>query len=170
MLEPLGLIGALLESATPTGNVKFPGGATIYPRGGPVTAIAPLAELFVRRGRTTEFTGGLYAADKSTGITLSETDTVRVKIGRSNGNDVDLDLDSTETTENGSGVIVDSLSSPAAIRVRLAQGDLAALTPGAYLGEISVVDSAEIGPTNAIKFTQEFIVQVLRSMNGDTGL
>jgi hypothetical protein len=172
MIEPLGLVGALLEeSSAMAGDPKFPGGASLYPKGGTVTLpTAPLVELFARRGRTTDFSGALYSATRSAGVALADNDVVRVKIGRSNGRDVDLDLKSGDSTTNGSGVTVVSRESPASIVIRLAQGDLAELPPGVYLGEVSVVDSSESSPSNAIKFTQEFILHVIRALTGDLGL
>lgn len=120
------------------------------------------------QGRTRDFTLTLYEADGTTGVALAAEDVVRVKIGLRGATPL-LDLDSVAATSNGSLVTITSIVAPAVCTLRLAQGDLSSLFPGAYDLEVSVVDDSETAPADAIKSATQGVLHVLPSMGGDVG-
>lgn len=123
----------------------------------------------VRKNRTQDFTVPLFEADGTTELILAATDEVRIKFFKRDGDTPALDLDSIGATGNGSVITIDTLN-PASCTLRIAQGDTSALEPGAYRGDVDVVDDSETAPANAIKHAESILLFLLESGGGDVGL
>jgi len=128
-------------------------------------------EIVAEAGRTVDFTVTLKTASGGY-LQLQASDVVRCKIGRG-ASTPDLDLDSVAATADGSVVTVEELgdgsATHASATVRLAQGDTDDLF-GPYEAEVTVVDSSETDPADAIKTCEQGCVHFMRTMNGDVGL
>lgn len=132
--------------------------------------MAATFEQLAYKTRTQDFSISLYEADGTTGVGLESGDRVRVKIGRGDAATPTLDLVSGTATANGSKVTVNSLVSPAAITLRLAQGDLALMRLGPYDVNVLVVDDSETAPADAIKHAQYGVLHVVGSLGGNVSL
>lgn len=134
--------------------------------------MAASTTLIAYRNRTSDYTVTLYQADDVTGVAVAAEDVIRVKIGRGNAATPNLDIDSVAATANGSLCTVTQLTAPAKFNLRLAQGDLSALSPGAMDLEILVVDASDAvdGSAKAIKHAQQGVFHVIGQMSGDIGV
>lgn len=120
----------------------------------------------IYRNRTRDYTVTLYEADGTTELSLAASDVVRMKIG-SDGATPLLDLDSIDATPAGSKVTF--TPSTGDCTVRLAQGDVNGLSPGAYDCEILVIDNSETAPADAAKHAEYGVLFVHPTMGGDLG-
>ena len=123
------------------------------------------------RNRTKDFTGELYLSDKVTPATLEAGDVLRFKIKSTSSGTPILDL-SNIATGNGSLIIVTHLGNgtiPATYRLRLAQDDVALLSPGHYYAELLYADDSETAPANATKPIDFGRIVVHDTMSGTIG-
>lgn len=132
--------------------------------------MAAYFELHQPRGRTRDHSITLYETDGSTGIVLSATDVVRVKVHSGNAQTPGLELLSGESTANGSTVTVVQLTAPANVTLRIAQADTTAWVLGVYEVEVIVVDDSETAPANAALHALGGLLYLTGSGGGDLGL
>lgn len=119
------------------------------------------------KSRTCDYTITLTESDGSTAVNVAAGDVVRVKIGRV-GSTPSLDIDSVGATASGSLVTVSVGSNICTLRI--AQGDVANMTPGAYDCEVALVDDSETGPADAIKSAESGVFFLHGTQGGDVGL
>lgn len=115
--------------------------------------------------RTYDASGSITVGGSA--FTAQSTDVLRFKLGRSGSTPL-LDIDGTVNANGSLTTIVGTTA--ATYTLRLGQADIAALDPGIYDAEYSIVDDSETAPADAIKFCERGVVTVLSSLGGDVTL
>jgi hypothetical protein len=116
------------------------------------------------RGRDVNFSLDLFESDGETPIVLAIEDQVLVKIGRDNGDDPILDCNSATPLATAS--VVSFSAGGSAVTFRLAASETAGLSPGAYVVEVDLIDSAD---DDAFQWVQSGVLSVLDSLAGGDG-
>lgn len=112
------------------------------------------------KGRSTRFAATLTDNNGDVAA-IGSSDAIRLKIGKA-GETPALDLSTAAATANGSSM---TLANPTTIL--LAQGDMAALSPGVYDAEMAVVDDSD---EDRIKHVQRGMFVLHNTQGGGTGL
>lgn len=128
-----------------------------------------LNQITLYKNRQSRYTFTMYESDGTTAAAISATDVVRYKIAAADGT-IKLDIDSVGATTNGSIVTVTQTSAPATVEVKFAQLDLAEITAGTYIGELSLVDDSQTSPADPIEPIATGPVLVKVSPGGDVAL
>jgi hypothetical protein len=131
-----------------------------------------MLQLTIYLSRTADYDIALYEQDGTTPASIAATDTVRLKIGRGDSTPL-LDIRSGVALAGGSILSITAVgdgSTPANVRLHVAQGDLSAIPPGVYDFEVDLVDDSEEAPENGIKIITQGIAYMRRTLAGGVSL
>jgi hypothetical protein len=124
-------------------------------------------------GATADFRMKLFSSGKSPAA-ISPTDVVRFKLKPSADAAPQIELSTIAPLAGGSVVTVVNLgiegTTPAEVKVRLAQADTLGLTPGEWWGILGLVDDSETGPDDAFKVVGEGPILLKPAPGGSLGL